>query len=144
MPVEALVAFLKRVHNRFFSGHKRFIRRVNAVSMHDHHGNEKVRNLTLALINHMIDQDFKETNEHLHSKKDQVARHLREAWRAKVDALFDWALQNIPKIYAAKCDYLGDPRGINGLFQDMCKPNYAHDAWHQELRASFEASLSRI
>ena len=76
---------------------------MNAVSVHDHHGNEKVCDLTLALISGIIDHDFQQTHEHLHSKKDQVARHLRKAWRAKVEALFDWAIQNIPKIYRAKC-----------------------------------------
>ena len=144
MPVKALVAFLKRVHNRFFSKHKRFIRGVNAVSVHDHHGGEKVRDMTLALINHVTDHDFQQTREHLHSKKDQVARQLREAWRAKVEAMFDWAIQNIPKIHAAKLEALGHHKGIDGLYKDMCRPNYANEAWRQELRASFEAGLSRI
>ena len=144
MPAKAFLAFCLKVHNRFFSRHKRFIRQVNAVSVHDHHGNEKVRDLTLEIISHITSHDFKHTSEHLHSKKDQVARHLRYAWRAKVEALFDWAIQNIPKLYAAKCDALGDHSGIDRLFKSMCKPNYADEAWHQDLRASFEAGLSRI
>ena len=143
MPTNAFLALCLRVHNRFISGHKQFIRRVNAVSVHEHHGGEKVRDMTLALINSITTHDFQQTSDHLHSKKDQVARHLHEDWRAKVEALFDWGIQNIPKIYAAQCDNLGDHSGIYRLFRDMC-PDYTERARQQAVRASFEESLSRI